>query len=139
MKTITLKNVLIFLLSRYFIFYIVLAFLDRRFQKIVLENSTSQSEVIENSLRYIAYGLFQTVLLALLLLFPYYLVLKIRNILQLSLALLVLLITEYRFYTYFYSPSDSKNGVINIVICLALLILFYYRNIINRLKKLQDH
>ena len=125
----TFRNILLFLFTKYVIFFILLAFLKNRFQSLAVDNATNQYSVSENALYYILYDLLFILLLTLLFSIPIYFSFRVKSVALFSLLILGIFVLEYLIYTYLASPADALNGVYNGILSILLLLLFFYKYI----------
>ena len=119
-------KVLLYLVTKYIIFFIILAFLDDRFKTIVLNNSKDNDEVWINSFFYSVEVLWAIFFLTLILIIPLYFLLKVKQIAYLLLAFFAWILIEY--FTYEYGASYAHldlNGIINGVISILLFFVFF--------------
>jgi hypothetical protein len=129
MYKISFKNTLLFLFLKYILFFTIIAFLDSRFEKIVLNKSDSTLEMLKLTLGYVVYIIIFLIPLIVFLCLPYYYVLKLKNSTLFATFIIILLIIESHIYTYFYSPSDRTLGIYSIFISLSFLIFFFFQEI----------
>ena len=118
-----------YLVTKYTIFFSLLAFRDDRFKSIVVDNSASGKEIIEHTFFYCINVLVFIFFLSLIFFAPIYFSFKQKNPIYLILFLILILVIEYFFYTYLASPSDLVNGAYNVIISILLLLVFFYRHI----------
>lgn len=125
-------NVLLFLFVKYMIFFMVLALLDSRFKTIVLDNSHDVDGVWINSFFYLIEVLWAIFLLILILIIPLYILLKLKNTTYLLISFFAWVIIEYIIYEYGTSYVHlDKNGVIDGIISVLFLFVFFGRYIIS--------
>jgi hypothetical protein len=122
-------TIFFYLVIKYILFFIILAFIGGRYKSMVIENSTSTRELILNTLSYSVYPIVYTIFGAAILFAPIYYAFRVRNLVYFVLVILVILTAEYFLYTYLASPSNLVNGVYNGVLSILLLVLLFYRKI----------
>ena len=124
-----------FLVTKYYAFFFILAFIGDRFQNSVLSNSHGYSELLQYTLSYFISISWAVLLLVLVLGLPFYFVLRVRNGSILLLCLTILLLVEYGLYTWGASPSDLWNGVYNAIITVVFLFLFFKPVLVNAVNR----
>lgn len=135
MFKINLTNSFLYLLTRYLIFFFILAFIDDRFKSTVINNAATTQELLKLTLGYILTVLFYTIPLILVFSFPLHYILKIKKELNFILSMILFFIAEYSIYTYFYSPSDKIIGVYSAIIGVIVLCTFFYKTIRSKFAK----
>ncbi len=99
-------KVFLCLLLKYIVFFSILSFVGDRFKSIVLKNSQNGNEILLNSAYYLLYVVNFTMILALSLAYPLYLIFKITRKSIFVLGVASILIAEYLLYTFLASPSS---------------------------------
>jgi len=124
-------KIILYLFVKYLVFFTVLAFLDNRYKNIVINNSKYADDIVINSIYYIVEVLFAVLLYIVIFFLPLYLLLKIKNILFLLLAFLLLIIIEYFVYeaTSSYIHMDI-DGIINEIISFIFFFVFFGKFIV---------
>ena len=116
----------LYLFTKYLVFFIVLAFLDKRYKTIVLGNAKNADDIVLGSFEYLLEVLFATFLLILVLSIPVYLLFKLNNITCTLLAFFALITVEYFIYeaaaSYIHFDID---GVINGFISVIFFPIFF--------------
>lgn len=133
--SISLLRVGVFLVAKYYAFFIVLAFVNDGFQTSVLANSRGTGEVLSSAFYYFIYISWAVLLLGLVLVLPFYFVLKIRRKAVLILCLIVLLLVEFGLYTWAASPLDFWNGFYNGLVTMLFIPLFFKSVFMNLVKR----
>jgi|ERR1700744_728141 len=119
-------KVLLYLVTKYTVFFIILAFLDDRFKTIVLNNSKDADDVWINSFFYSVEVLLAVFLFTLILIIPLHFLLKIKEIVYLLLAFFAWILIEYLIYEYGASYAHlDLNGIINGIISILLFFVFF--------------
>lgn len=126
MIKMTFRNILLFILLKYFILYIIrmIKMIDYRFLRVnELKNA--------GDLFYYSWLiLFLPMVSMILFSAPIYYSFKLKNIFSFSVAILSILTAEYFVYVYLTSDKHiDMNGIVNGGISLLLFILFFYRHI----------
>ena len=122
-------NVLLFLVVKYIVFFIVLAFIGDRFKSLVIKNSDNTRELISNTGYYSVYILFYTLVAVMVFSLPFYFTFKVKNPIYFILLISAILVVEYLVYTNLASTTDLMNGVYNGIISILFLLLLFYRHI----------
>ena len=123
-------NVLLFLVVKYIVFFVVLAFIGDRFKSLVIKNSDNTRELISNTGYYSVYILFYTLVAVIVFSLPIYFTFKVKNPIYFILLISAILAVEYLLYTNLASTTDLMNGVYNGIISILFLPLFFYRHIV---------
>jgi hypothetical protein len=114
---------------KYLVFFTILGFLDNRFKTLVLYNTNGQS-ISSNFLFYILYVFFFIFLMMCCCLMPLYFTFKkIKNILLFLFLISCILVLECIIYTFFASQPSFTYGIINAVISILFLSLFFLKHI----------
>lgn len=119
----TILNIILYAFVKYILFYIVLMFKDNNYN--LLEVTTLQNS--EDWFYYLWLLLFMPILYILILSLPLYSTFKFKNTFYFIISLGGIFVIEYIMYTYFASKANYMNGVINGIIGIALLLLFFYK------------
>ena len=125
-------NSALFLLIKYSLFFLLLAFIGDRFQHTVLDKAETSIEVVKLTVGYMVFVLLASVFLIALFAFPLYFVLRLNGGAWFLLGITVFYATEYIAYSYFYSPSDRILGIYNMGIGIVLFPFFFGRSIRNK-------
>lgn len=127
MRNFKFINIIFYLIIKYILFFIFLAFLGNRFKSIVIDNSENRSELFSNTFYYFLSFADILVLFTLIFSIPLYFLMKKTKGIYFLLLYSILLITEYIMYTYLASPLDLKNGLYNAIIGVLFFFLFFYK------------
>ena|SRR5688572_6131869 len=124
------KNVILFFVVKYFLFYIVMMLKNNDYTLIEFNQLKDVNAVVYYlwiflSLPAISIALFSV---------PVYFILKIRRALYIVLLLIGIFVIEYYLYTYLASESDLKNGIYLEVISIILFFLFFFNHFRSILK-----
>lgn len=122
----TFKNVLLYILLKYFIFYIarMIKMNDYRFLRI------NELRDAGDWFYYSWLILFLPIVSMILFSAPIYYSFRLKNIFLFSVAILSIFVAEYFVYVYWTSNRHiDMNGIVNGVIGLLLFILFFFRHI----------
>ena len=119
----TILNIIFYALVKYILFYTFLMFKDNNYK--LLEVSTLKNG--EDWFYYLWLFLFMPILYMVILSLPLYYTFKIKNVFYFLILLGGIFVIEYIMYTYFASQANYMNGVINGIIGIALLLLFFYK------------
>jgi hypothetical protein len=136
MFKIKFSNGVYYLLTKYIIFFSILAFIGNRFKIAVIDNAETFSELVKLTFGYILYILFDVVLLTLIFSYPVYCILKINSGIYSLLLLMIFYVIEFYAYCYFYSPSDKAIGIYNSIIGIVFLNLFFYKHMVLKFRRL---
>jgi hypothetical protein len=130
MKAPTFLNVTLSLLSKYAVFFFILAFKDNRFKGMVIDVSESGRDLAANSFYYVVYVLIHMVIFSLPLSVFMYFSFKMRNFIVFILLIILLITLEYFYYVYLTSQKHiDTDGIWNGVLSVIFLMLFFYRYI----------
>jgi hypothetical protein len=126
-------NVLLCFSIKYLCFFICLAFLENRYNDIVLKNSSNTFDVVINTTYYFSY--FLLLLIFFLPIFPAltFLVFKIKSRILFWLSITVIICFEYIYYTKNASATDPMNGIYNAFFTILLLIVFFRKELAKRI------
>lgn len=122
-------NILLYIFTKYLLFFILLACLDNRFTSIVIRNSNSNAQLLSNSLYYLLCILFYILIVLILFSAPTYLAFKVKRGLLFVPITLAILACEYFFYTYAASQTDRHAGLYESAFSVLVLCLFFYKQI----------
>lgn len=122
-------NVLIYIFVKYIIFFTFLAFKESRFRELVINNSANDFDLFINFLYYAVYVLAHIIFFTIVLTFPMYFSLKLKNLNYFFSIILAILTGEYLIYTWSASPTDLMNGIYNGMISIVFFLLFFFRHI----------
>ena len=125
------KNILLYILLKYILFYILLMFKHNDFRLLEWGNLRNGGSVtyfllIMMQLPVISMFLFSA---------PIYFAFKLKNWMLFIIILSAITISEYYIYTYMASQLDLMNGVYNEIISLLLLLIFFLKPIRLLIKK----
>lgn len=120
-------RILFYIIIKYLVFFIVLAFMGNRFNDLVLVRSGTGEQILVNSMYYLIEVLFAILIFTLILLYPYHLLFKISKIALLLAALLALNVIEYFLYeaTCDMYIHFNWNGVISFGISIAFFFIIF--------------
>ena len=119
------KNILLYILLKYLLFYVFMMFKNNDFRLLHFYNLKNG----EDWFYYLWLVLFVPVLNMILFSGPIYFIFKTKKAIYFILLMSIILVAEYFLYTYFVSQLDLMNGVYNGVISLLLLLLFFFKPI----------
>lgn len=126
----TVRNIVLFWLVKYFIFYVFLMFKNSNYS--MLEVNKIQSS--EDFFYYLWLFLFLPVVCAIIFSALLYFSFKVKRAVYNALLLLAVLIGEYVFYTWSASQSNMWNGMFNGTISMLVLMLFFNRSLLELYK-----
>jgi hypothetical protein len=129
MKRPTFQNIVLYLFVKYCVFFGMLALMENRFKKMVINNSENCQELFINTFYYIVYVLVYTLFLVFVISGPIYLSFKTKYAIFFMPLIATILVGEYFLYTWSASQTDLINGVHNGIISVLFLFLFFYRRI----------
>src|SRR5688572_29035724 len=114
----TLLKILLYYLTRYSLFYVVLAVKHNDYYFFNLSNM--------NETWYWWIFLSLPVIMTVLFSIPIYFLLRIKSTSVFLFILLLIFVAEFFLYTYLASQTDLMNGLYNTIIGLICFIAFYY-------------
>src|SRR5689334_14426886 len=129
MLKVKFLNSTLYLLLRYLLFFLVLAFIGDRFQHAVLDKVDSSPEVFKLTGGYVLYVLIASIFLMSLFCFPLYFILRLKSNVLFLLAIACFYTAEYFVYSYLFSRSDHTLGIYNLAIGVVLLFLCFGRSL----------
>ena len=120
------KNILLYVLFKYLLFYVFLMFKNNDLRLIQLRSLVN----FQDWVYYFWTILFFPILNIILFSIPIYFLFRLKNIIQFLLALGVILILEYFVYVFFSSDKHiDMNGIYNGIISLVIFYFFFYKSI----------
>ena len=131
MYKISYLNCVLFIFMKYSVFAFILAFIDDRFVKIVINNADTSLELIKLTIGYMLYILIHTILFILIFSLPLYFILKINNRIFFLFLIIIFFLIEYLAYLWSTSQKyfQDINGVYNFIIGLVVFGIFFHKNI----------
>ncbi len=131
MFKINLINSFVYLLIKYIIFFLILAFIGDRFKHVVIDNAETSSEMFKLTLGYIVYILIFAIPMILVFGFPLYYILKIKKWWSFIVCIIIFYCVEYFVYTFLNSQKYfyDWNGIYNALIGIILLGIFFHKTI----------
>jgi hypothetical protein len=120
------KNILLYILLKYLLFYVFMMFKNNDFRILHFYNLKNG----EDWFYYLWLVLFVPVLNMILFWAPIYFIFKTKKAIYFVLLMSVILVAEYFLYTYLVSQLDLMNGVYNGIISLLVLLLFFFKQIV---------
>lgn len=123
MYKVNFKNILVYILLKYLLFYIFLMFKNNDFRLLKVNNLKSG----EDWFYYLWLILFMPILNILLFSLPLYLILKVRNCIYFTFFLALILAADFFLYTYLVSQTDVIKGLYNCIISLLLFLIFFLK------------
>ena len=128
------RNSVYYLFVKYVVFFFILAFMGSRFKNAVINNAETPMEFIRLTVVYMIYILLHVFFLVLFFSVPLYYILKIDSKIYFVLSIIAFLGFEYLAYTHLFSPSNNVLGIYNLIIGIAVFILFFRKPIIQIMK-----
>lgn len=119
------KNVLLFILMKYLLFYIFLMLKNENYTLIRINDLKTSDDWFY----YLWIFLFMPCLVSIFFSAPIYFSFRIKKFPIFVFLIGVIFLAEYFLYTYFASQTDLINGVYNGVISVLLFVLFFYKHI----------
>ncbi|MEN9638544.1 MAG: hypothetical protein RLZZ262_412 [Bacteroidota bacterium] len=129
MFKISYSNGLWYLIIKYTVFFIYLAFLGNRFKNIVINNAQTSAELMRLSFGYVLQVFLFMLLLVLIFSIPFYFIMRLKSKIYLVLAMIAFFSIEYFVYTYLASPSEAMLGIYNLIIGVVVFIIIYQKSI----------
>lgn len=118
------RNILLYLLTKYIVFYVFMMFKNNDFY-FVNPGIRNGADLFY----YLWIFLFLPVVCMFIFTVPLYFVFKKKNTIYFTLIIIVFLVVEYFIYTYFASQANLMNGLYNEVVSLLMLFIFFFRHI----------
>jgi hypothetical protein len=118
-------KILIYMLLKYFMFYVFMMFKNSNYALIEIENLNSFGDLFY----YLWIFLFLPIVCFILFYRPIYYSFSKRNLNIFLLINVGVLIAEYILYTYFASQSNLFNGMFNAIISLLCYLLIFRKEI----------
>ena len=120
----TFPGIVAFLSLKYWVFFIILSFMEDRFKDAVVDPAQTNIEFLKLALNYFVYVfIYSLPLIILFSLFLYSIQLP-QSKGFLLIGVLLFLMLEFYFYSRFYSPSDLMPGLVN---CCVSVLFFSIR------------
>src|SRR5690606_8729484 len=116
-------NILLFWFVKYVVFYILLMFKNNNYG--LLEVNEIKNE--EDLFYYLWLLLFLPIVCMVIFSVTVYFSFKVKKPIYFSLMIIAVLVAEYLFYTRSASQANLMNGLCNVLISVAFLLLFFYR------------
>ena len=125
-RTPSFLKIILYIFTKYMVFFIIYAFLDHRFKIVVLDKTNDVDELMILSFYYFVELIFASVIFTIILFLPIYLVFKLNTMTQILFAFLGVIILEY----CVYETTDSyihleRNGIINSLVSIAFFFVFF--------------
>jgi hypothetical protein len=130
----TFRNVILFVLVKYILFAIILAFIDNRFYTIVTLNSKNSREFINYTIYYAGEILIVIIFFELLFSLPIYFAFKIKRGEYFVFVIVIIFILDYFAYSYLNS-LNLNDSLYNLFSSILFSLLFFYRAILNKFRK----
>ena len=132
MFKVTLKNILLYILFKYLVFFIFMMIITNNFKLLRFYNL----KTAQDWFYYFWLILFFPILSMIIFSAPIYFSFKIRHAFYFILAIMAIFISEYFVYSFFTSEKYmNMNGVYNTIISIVVLLLFFFRNIKLKFKQ----
>lgn len=126
----TCISILKYLITKYTIFYFLMAFLDHRFKELVLDKSNNSADIFHYAMGYIIFVLVFILILILIFLFPYFIIFRLKNLFIFIVGFCSVLYLEYLVIGYLTSDNHwSRDGFYFVAISIIFLLLFFYDQI----------
>ena len=123
-------NVVICLFVKYALFICIIAFIDDRFAKIVIENPHSSFSVPLRVISYAVYSFIHIAIFMAVLTVPLYFIFKIDKLVLFIPAIVLFFIVENFVYSFMSSP-DNRLIFSNVIAGVVVINLFFYSSIIK--------
>ena len=121
---LSVVNIFTFWLVKYFAFYVLMMFKNNNFTLIKL----NEIKDCESLFYYLWIFLFLPIVTTILFSAPIYFSFKVKFVGYFLLIIGVTLTLEYILYTWLASQSDYVNGLLNLLISIIFLFIFFRRN-----------
>ena len=123
-------NAFLYILSKYFVYFGVLAFIGNRFEDAVIHNAETSVELFKLTLGYIFIWMgIGSLFPALIFYCPFYYIFQIKGKFYFALVLIGFYIIDFYFYYYMYASSALLISVCNCTIGIILLFPFFFKAI----------
>ena len=123
-------NVVICLFVKYALFISIIAFIDDRFMKIVINNPHSSLSIPLRVISYAVYSLIHIAIFMAVLTVPLYFIFKINKLVLFIPAIVLFFIVENFVYSFMSSP-DNRLIFSNVIAGVVVITLFFYSSIIK--------
>ncbi len=130
----TYKNILIYILVKYFLFYSLLMFKNKNYALLKL----FEMKNFQDFIYYFIIFLSMPTIYCILFLFPLRYSFQQKSASYFLLIVILIFIFEYTLYTFLASTTDLLNGVINMIVGLVLFILMFYKEIKRKFGSISD-
>lgn len=134
MAKITPKSIFLFFVVKYFIFFVILAFIGNRYKFIVLDNSKNISDIITLTLSYFLHFFPTSIPISIVLSVLLYSVLTLNKKIFIVPCLLLILSIEYLIYDFLHVDRSHYLGIINSALSVFFLFIFFGKSIFLRFK-----
>jgi hypothetical protein len=123
--------ILLFWLTKYVAFYILLMFKNKNYGLLKVYEIKNGEDLFY----YLWLFLFLPVVCMIIFSAPVYFAFRMNRPIYFALITIVVLAAEYLFYTWSASQADLMNGIYNGLVSIAFLLLFFYRYIPKIVKR----
>ncbi|EFK60123.1 Uncharacterised protein [Sphingobacterium spiritivorum] len=122
-------SIFIYLVIKYLVFFIILAFIDNRFNELVFNKSDNFASLFQNTIGYSLWIVVFSFFLSVIFFIPVFLICKIKNVFVFILLSSLVISLEYFVYVYFTSVEYwyDKNGVINFLVSILFFVFLFFR------------
>ena len=127
MRKPTFLNILLFMYLKYFLFFILLAFMEHRFREIVANNSKNSRELFLNTSYYLLYGVVFTSIMSIIFSLGIYSAFQIRKGVVFIVLVISIFIAEYFLYTKISSEANWINGIFNEILSIVFFLFFFHK------------
>lgn len=118
-------NIILYILIKYFIFYIILAIKNENYAVFQMNNIKSYEDFLFYLFLFLSLPTISIVLFSV----PFFYIFKIRKTLLFFILLLIVFVIEYFIYTYLASETDFFNGIYLTSVGIILFFVFYFKAI----------
>lgn len=132
---ISVRKILMFMLLKYFLFYVFMMFKNSNYALIDIGNLNSFAVFFY----YLWIFLFLPIVCFVLFYFPIYHSFSKSNVYIFILINIAVLIGEYMVYTFFASQSNWLNGIFNSIISVLFFLIVFRKEIKNLVIKKKLH
>ncbi len=132
MLSVSYKNIFLYMLVKYFCFYLLLMFFQNNFWILKISEFKDLAEWV-----YLAFILLLLPVIVMLLCYwPIYFALKQKVFVRFLIIVFFCFVGEYFVYVYFTSQRHVDwYGILNVLMSIGFLALFFYKIIISRIKR----
>lgn len=134
-----IKRIALFCVTKYFVFFIILGFLDDRFNTLVIDNSRNSSDIFSNIIGYLIEVIFGTIGFAILLIIPMFFLFKLNAKLIFPIFLVVVFMEYFMYESMAAYIHFDKDGIVNGIVSIVFFQVFFGRAIVSMRKQMRNN